>query len=291
MARGANRHCRMRPLEHTHAVRAGVVRISRRGQTHHMRLRGHPRHHRKDEVHQVTAQVVHDAALEGGNVGVVVLAAVVVVHVGLDRDDVAEPALLHGLLAEADRRVHAEHVADLDRDATGLAEVHQRLELLEVLSAGLVEMHREPMLRHLPRNRDQVVVRHLHEHALDGLVRPQLLGRHPRHTVEDLEIAVFTRGLRFTVVDDAHEFVVVRQLLHALEFAVGVLMAHPPLHHSDLLRVRERLPRHHGRRARHRIHLLRLRRRAPRCRKRCGQTQKTSPIHLFSYFKPLNFRL
>ena len=216
---------RMGIFQNSHRVVDGRFRQFRRVFQEGMDFRRFAKQ-RHDIVDKMAAEIEHDAAFHLREILLVNFAAVAVVHVHINREDIAESVVAYHVLHEFEHRVAAEHVSHLQWEIFRLAAVKQFLVQREIRSRWLVKMHGKTMFHDAHRNRNQFQIRHFHKHGVQIRNVEHLFLRQTRSIFEERRIVAKTRRLApRCFIDDAHELIRARHFLKRHEFPVRMLMA------------------------------------------------------------------
>ena len=188
-------------------------------------------------MYSITWHARIGAAVDG-----ILRAAVGMVQVCVDCENVADEPRARLLDGPLDGAVRAEHVARLKRDVPGAADVADLLEARERSPQGLVHVHRVAALRALHRHLHEFGVRDLDDDQVRLHLLEDLAGRVAGHARVELPVRLdhAHRGRR-GVVHPADDLVVVLEPTHRVPLSARVVVDDAPQDGTDLP-VRRRLP-------------------------------------------------
>ena len=240
-AAGADECGRVRVAEYGRGVvlRAGDDVGSRHQERFHT-LRA--THDRNDEVDQVTAQVEHDSAFEFGEVFLVLFAAVAVVHIHVDRENLAKRVFADETLNELKGRVAAVHVAHLEREVARFAAVEQSLVRRQFFSGGFVHVHGKAALHAPGCDGDKIIVRNLNRDGFEAGVIKRFVQSQFGDALITLHVGSVAETRRFAegaFIDPADNVEVIPEQFERLDFAVRVFVADSDL--NDFYWIEHRL--------------------------------------------------
>ena len=192
----------------------------------------------------MAAEIVHDSAREFTDILLIFVAAVAVIHVGFQLENVADQFPVNRFNAELKRGIAAEHEAHLERKIPLFAAVEQFFILREILAGGLVHVHGQIALHAAQRDRDEVVVRNLHRDGLKtGRIERLIERQFPQSLVGFYKIVTETRRFgEFPVVDITDDIEHLRQFPQRIHFPVGMFVRDADLGDSDSIHFFEFLP-------------------------------------------------
>ena len=185
----------------------------------------------------MTAEIIHDPAGKLSDIPLIFLAAVTVIHIRLDLEHIADQLFADSPDAELKRGISTEHIPHLERQIPFTASVEQLPVESQILSGGLVHVHRQIPLHAAESDRNKLIVRHLDHNRLNIRTIQHLIFRQPGQPLIRPEIASGElRGPgRPVVVHHADDLIQRGQAPQRDDLPRRMFMTHSDLSNPDLL--------------------------------------------------------